>query len=90
VHFKFWRTELTSAEYYNTNGLGLLEFLEWTEGMGMQNVLAVYSGYSLGDAAEADVRYSHMFLYMTLTIDQGRRVSFLGCCTISAPERGTG
>jgi hypothetical protein len=56
----------------------------------MQNVLAVYSGYSLGDAAEADVRYSHVLSYTTLTIDQGRRVSFVGCCTISAPERGTG
>ena len=87
---KYRRTELTFPEYYNTNGLGLLEFLEWTEGMGMQNVLAVYSGYSLGDAAEADVRYSHVLLYTTLTIDQGRRVSFVGCCTISAPERGTG
>ena len=31
-----------------------MEFLEWTEAMGMQNVLAIYSGYSLGDAAETD------------------------------------
>jgi hypothetical protein len=46
--------------------------------------------YSLGDAAEADVRYSRVLLYTTLTIDQGRRVSFLGCCTISDPERGIG
>lgn len=41
-------------EYYNTNGLGLMEFLEWTEAMEMENVLAIYSGYSLGDADEAD------------------------------------
>lgn len=46
---------MTRAEYYNTNGLGLMEFLDWTESMEMQNVLAVYSGYSLGDAGEADV-----------------------------------
>jgi alpha-N-arabinofuranosidase len=65
VHFKCWRTELTFPEYYNTNGLGLLEFLEWTEGMGMQNVLAVYSGYSLGDAAEADVCHCSLTLYET-------------------------
>jgi alpha-L-arabinofuranosidase len=42
------------AEYYNTNGLGLMEFLEWTESMEMENVLAIYSGYSLGDAGEAN------------------------------------
>jgi alpha-N-arabinofuranosidase len=45
---------LTLVEYYNTNGLGLLEFLEWTEAMEMQNVLAIYSGYSLGDDDEGD------------------------------------
>jgi alpha-N-arabinofuranosidase len=45
---------LTYVEYYNTNGLGLLEFLEWTEAMEMQNVLAIYSGYSLGDSDEGN------------------------------------
>ena len=34
--------------YFNTDGLGLLEYLEWTEDMGMEPVLAVYAGYSLG------------------------------------------
>lgn len=38
--------------YENTNGLGLMEFLEWTEAMNMKNVLAIYSGYSLADATE--------------------------------------
>lgn len=33
----------------NSNGLGLLEYLMWTESMEMENVLAIYSGYSLGD-----------------------------------------
>lgn len=33
--------------YYNTNGLGLLEYLEWTEAMSIEPVLAVYSGFSL-------------------------------------------
>jgi len=37
----------------NTNGLGLMEFLEWTEALEMENVLAIYSGYSLGDAEES-------------------------------------
>lgn len=34
-------------EYYNTNGLGLLEFLLWCEDMDMEPVLTIYSGYSL-------------------------------------------
>ncbi|MCJ1310351.1 hypothetical protein MMC25_004015 [Agyrium rufum] len=33
--------------YYNTNGLGLMEFLLWSEDMNMERVLAVYSGLSL-------------------------------------------
>lgn len=33
--------------YYNTNGLGLLEFLEWTEDMGIEPFLGVYAGFSL-------------------------------------------
>lgn len=31
-----------------------MEFLEWTEAMEMENVLAIFSGYSLGDAGEAN------------------------------------
>jgi alpha-L-arabinofuranosidase len=34
--------------YRSTDGLGLLEFLEWCEDLHMQPVLAVYAGYSLG------------------------------------------
>lgn len=33
--------------YASTDGLGLLEFLEWTEDLNIQPVLAVYAGYSL-------------------------------------------
>ncbi|HTR43230.1 MAG TPA: alpha-L-arabinofuranosidase C-terminal domain-containing protein [Pseudomonadales bacterium] len=33
--------------YWSTDGLGLLEFLEWCEDLNMQPVLAVYAGYSL-------------------------------------------
>lgn len=36
--------------YRSTDGLGLLEFLEWCEDMQAQPVLAVYAGYSLGGA----------------------------------------
>jgi alpha-N-arabinofuranosidase len=33
--------------YRSTDGLGLLEFLEWCQGMDAEPVLAVYAGYSL-------------------------------------------
>ena len=40
--------------YRASDGLGLLEFLEWTEDMGAEPLLAVYAGYSLdGDHIDA-------------------------------------
>lgn len=33
--------------YYNTDGFGLLEYLEWTEALELERVLAIYAGYSL-------------------------------------------
>ena len=33
--------------YWSTDGLGLLEFLEWTEDLKIEPVLAVYAGYAL-------------------------------------------
>ncbi len=34
--------------YHSSDGLGLLEFLEWCQDLHMQPVLAVYAGYSMG------------------------------------------
>jgi alpha-N-arabinofuranosidase len=34
--------------YQSSDGMGLLEFLEWCEDLHMQPVLAIYAGYSLG------------------------------------------
>ena len=52
-----WKTTLGLLEsrpghkgswgYRASDGMGLLEFLEWTEDMGAEPVLAVYAGYSL-------------------------------------------
>ena len=40
-------------QYRSSDGMGLLEFLEWCEDLNMQPVLAVYAGYSLkGDHVE--------------------------------------
>jgi alpha-N-arabinofuranosidase len=36
-------------DYRSSDGLGLLEFLEWSQDIGAQPVLAVYAGYSLAD-----------------------------------------
>ena len=33
--------------YWSSDGLGLLEFLEWCEDLKVEPVLAVYAGYSL-------------------------------------------
>jgi alpha-N-arabinofuranosidase len=41
-------THPTTWSYHSSDGMGLLEFLEWCEDLRMQPVLAVYAGYSLG------------------------------------------
>ena len=59
-----WKTTLGPLEnrpghkgswgYRASDGMGLLEFLEWTEDMGAEPLLAVYAGYSLdGDHVDA-------------------------------------
>lgn len=40
-------THPSTWSYHSTDGMGLLEFLEWCEDLKMQPVLAVYAGYSL-------------------------------------------
>ena len=40
-------THRSPWNYQSTDGLGLLEFLEWTEDLNIEPVLAVYAGYSL-------------------------------------------
>jgi alpha-L-arabinofuranosidase len=41
-------THPTTWSYHSSDGMGLLEFLEWCEDLRMEPVLAVYGGYSLG------------------------------------------
>ncbi|KAJ7512579.1 alfa-L-arabinofuranosidase precursor [Mycena galericulata] len=43
--------------YANTDGLGLMEYLNWCEDLEMQPIMAVWSGYALGgtSVAEADL-----------------------------------
>ncbi len=43
-------THRSPWNYTSTDGLGLLEFLEWTEDLNVEPVLAVYAGYSLKGA----------------------------------------
>ncbi len=42
--------------YWSTDGLGLLEFLEWCEDLKVEPVLALYAGYSLAGAHVATGR----------------------------------
>ncbi|KAI0694224.1 glycoside hydrolase family 51 protein [Cytidiella melzeri] len=41
--------------YVNTDGLGLLEYLEFLEDVGMEPIMAVWSGYALGGTQIAEV-----------------------------------
>lgn len=41
-------THPTTWSYHSTDGMGLLEYLDWCEDLRMEPVLAVYAGYSLG------------------------------------------
>lgn len=48
-------TKQTSWRYLSSDGMGLLEFLEWCEDLKMEPVLAVFAGYTLnGEHAEGD------------------------------------
>ena len=40
--------------YWSTDGLGLLEFAEWCEDLGMEPVLAVFGGYCLGNGGRVE------------------------------------
>lgn len=40
-------THISPWRYHSSDGMGLLEFLEWCEDLKMQPVLAVYAGYSM-------------------------------------------
>jgi alpha-N-arabinofuranosidase len=41
-------THPTTWNYHSSDGMGLLEFLQWCEDLRMEPVLGVYAGYSLG------------------------------------------
>ncbi|KAJ7698743.1 alfa-L-arabinofuranosidase precursor [Mycena rosella] len=53
--------------YVNTDGLGLMEYLNWCEDLNMQPIMAIWSGFALGgtSVAEADLEP-----YIQQAIDQ--------------------
>ena len=53
-------------EYENTDGLGLLEFLEWCEDMEMEPVLGIYSGYSLSEQGYEGASYPLHDMHLVL------------------------
>ncbi len=40
--------------YWSTDGMGLLEFAEWCEDLGMEPVLGVFAGYCLGNGGKIE------------------------------------
>lgn len=60
--------------YYNTDGLGLLEYLYWCEDIGATPIMGVYAGYSLDGSS---VPQSSLGPYIELAINQvGARYCF--------------
>ncbi|RDB18692.1 putative alpha-L-arabinofuranosidase A [Hypsizygus marmoreus] len=66
--------------YVNTDGLGLLEYLNWCEDSGMQAIMAVWAGFALGGTSVAE---NQLGPYIQQAIDQ---INFVvGDPTRSAP-----
>ncbi|KAJ6578603.1 glycoside hydrolase family 51 protein [Mycena sp. CBHHK59/15] len=45
--------------YVNTDGLGLMEYLNWCEDLGMQPIMAVWSGFALGGTTALRASLGH-------------------------------
>ncbi|KAF5359996.1 hypothetical protein D9758_007631 [Tetrapyrgos nigripes] len=53
--------------YVNTDGLGMLEYLEWCEDLGMESIMGVWAGYALGGTS---VPEAELGPYIQQAIDQ--------------------
>ncbi|KAH9852567.1 glycoside hydrolase family 51 protein [Lenzites betulinus] len=53
--------------YVNTDGLGMMEYLEFFEDMGMEPIMAVWAGYSLGGTSLAE---NQLAPYIQQAMDQ--------------------
>ncbi|KAF8067586.1 arabinofuranosidase [Lyophyllum atratum] len=53
--------------YVNTDGLGLLDYLNWCEDSGMQPIMAVWAGFALGGTSVAE---NQLGPYIQQAIDQ--------------------
>ncbi|KAF8880022.1 glycoside hydrolase superfamily [Infundibulicybe gibba] len=53
--------------YVNTDGLGLLDYLNWCEDVGMEPIMAVWSGFALGGTSVAETQLGP---YIQQAIDQ--------------------
>ena len=63
----FFFAHLTFEGYYNTDGLGLLEYLYWCEDLNAVPIMGVYAGYSLDGTS---VPEAELGPYVQLAIDQ--------------------
>ncbi|KAJ6461979.1 alfa-L-arabinofuranosidase precursor [Mycena vulgaris] len=53
--------------YVNSDGLGLMDYLNWCEDVGMQPIMAVWSGFALGGTSVAEAQLGP---YIQQAIDQ--------------------
>ncbi|KAF9027162.1 glycoside hydrolase [Hymenopellis radicata] len=53
--------------YINTDGLGIYEYLQWIEDMGMEPIMAVWAGYTLDGTSQPE---SSLAPYIQQAIDQ--------------------
>jgi alpha-L-arabinofuranosidase len=63
-----------TSGYYNTDGLGLLEYLYWCEDVNMVPIMGVYAGYSLDGSS---VPQASLQPYIDLAINQVRNCTTL-------------
>ncbi|ETN40300.1 uncharacterized protein HMPREF1541_04576 [Cyphellophora europaea CBS 101466] len=52
--------------YYNTDGLGLMEYLYFCEDVGMEPILGVYAGYSLDNYGAGETSFPEDQMYLVL------------------------
>ncbi|KAK7062846.1 hypothetical protein VNI00_000342 [Paramarasmius palmivorus] len=56
--------------YFNTDGLGLLDYLLWCEDVGMEPIMAVWAGLALSGGSGTSVPESQLGPYVQEAIDQ--------------------
>ncbi|KAG6913849.1 hypothetical protein DXG01_003840 [Tephrocybe rancida] len=54
IHSDAFQGRVGDWSYVNTDGLGLLEYLNWCEDSGMEPIMAIWAGFALGGTSVAE------------------------------------